>query len=625
MELKLIDIIREQWKRQDEAGVDRWAFFPCSTNKKPFYQKGHKFGDGHNSATTDEDIAVEMFGNFTIKRHFLGVAAGEKSGGIYVIDIDVKKDNLPEDFKNPDIVETAIENLFGDLPKSETQETLSGGRHILYYDKTIGSLNDAFDFEETGLSIDIKGNGGYFILYEDSINFENISDGPEWLPEYFKSRKAEQKESTADFSETLTEGNRNSGLTAIAGKFYNYGDSIDVLKSFLHGHNLLHCVPPLPTKDVDRIIQSVIDNFSRDYEKTEFKDISEDDFNEFGDFLVPIAPETFLLQDMITESSLTIFTGTSGSGKTWIASDLCIAIAQGSSWLGKTTLQKNVYIIDEESGKDRLIRRFRKLAAGREMFDIHNNTFSESTKRIPIKAQTIRRADISKKQFVKDMRVKIITENIGFILIDALVDVTPGKNENDAKEMLPALLNLKQLVEETGVSIAVIHHAGKSEGSSSRGSSAIEGAVDAMFKITQDEKTGKITIESKKERDIKKIKIGAAIKFSDYSVVIEESDIKETKLKREFSKEKISILKFIEEKGQCKKKDIEENISGSWDTNYKRISEMKEFIKIEAAGNNPGQGNYYSIHADKHLDVKIIIEKGYLNRANSENQDYDDS
>lgn len=625
MELKLIDIIREQWKLQDTAGVERWAFFPCSTNKKPFYQKGHKFGDGHNSATTDEDIAVEMFGNFTIKSHFLGVAAGEKSGGIYVIDIDVKKENLPEIFKNPDNVETAIENLFGDLPKSETQETLSGGRHILYYDKTIGSLNDAFDFEETGLSIDIKGNGGYFILYEDSINFENISDGPEWLPEYFKSRKAEQKESTADFSENLIEGNRNSGLTAIAGKFYNYGDSIDVLKSFLHGHNLLHCVPPLPTKDVDRIIQSVIDNFSRDYEKTEFKDISEDDFNEFGDFLVPIAPETFLLQDMITESSLTIFTGTSGSGKTWIASDLCIAIAQGTPWLGKTTLQKNVYIIDEESGKDRLIRRFRKLAAGRELLNIHNNTFSESTKRIPIKAQTIRRADISKKQFVKDMRAKIIMDNIGFILIDALVDVTPGKNENDAKEMLPALLNLKQLVEETGVSIAVIHHAGKSESSNSRGSSAIEGAVDAMFKITQDKKTGEITIESKKERDIKEIKIGACIKFSDYSVVIENCDIKEKKLKREFTEEKISILKFIQENPMCHTDDLQGNIPGEWKKIKNAIDSLKEFIKIRPAGSNTKQGNYHSIWPDKHLEVKLIIDKKHRYSVNEENQDYNDS
>jgi RecA-family ATPase len=611
MKTLLIDIVLDNWKRQDEARVDRWAFFLCSKNKLPFYRKGTKFGDGHNSATTDEFIAREMFGTTTIDSNYIGVAGGIKSGGIFAFDIDIKKENTPESLKNTDNAERAIYTNFGELPKTETQITVSGGCHKLYYDTRINNLNNALDFDETGLSVDIKGSGGYFVLYNYDINFEEISKGPEWIYEHLKNRKQIEKENPVDFSDILTEGNRNSGLTSIAGRFYNYGDSIDVLNSFLHGHNKLRCKPPLPDKEVDRIIKSVVDNFKRDWEKTDLSglDNDEDDFTCLADFLIPIEPEVFVLQDMITEGSLTIFTGTSGSGKTWVASDLCLSIVQGLDWLGKQTKQKNVFILDEESGKKRLIRRFRKLAVARGLMNLNGE--SKGSENIPIRARTYRRTDISSKNFVSEMRLKIIKDGIGFILIDALVDVTPGKNENDAKEMLPALLNLKQLCEETEVTIVVIHHAGKSEGSNSRGTSAIEGAIDAMFKITQDEKTGKLKIESKKERDIRKIKFGAIMKFSDYSVSIETSNLKEDS-ECSFTREEKFILKFLKEKGKSLKADIEMNGEKKGfraGTIKKYIYELTRREYLECTG-HLGKNAIYNINEKKKIDVDIVLENG---------------
>ena len=624
MDTFLIDIVLDQWRKQDDSGVKRWAFFLCSKNKTPYYPKGHKFGNGHNSSTSDEITAREMFGTATTKGNFIGVAGGELSGGVFVVDIDIKKEGIPELYKNPDNIESSIVNMFGDLPKTESQTTMSGGRHLLFYDNKINSLNDAFDFKTTGLSIDIKGNGGYFILYDDDINFENISDSPSWLLDYMYSRKTDQKKTTADFAETLVEGNRNSGLTAIAGKFYNYGDSIDILKSFLHGHNKLHCAPPLPDKDVDRIIKSVIDNFSRDYEKTKFDDIPDGDydFNCLADFCVEVEDELFLVQDMITEGSLTIFTGTSGSGKTWVTTDLCLSVAQGIEWLGKKTIQKNVLIVDEESGEKRLIRRMRKLAAGRGMMDIGKNKsmpHDSEFGKLNIKGRSFRRTDISTRSFLTKYKEIIIRDNIGIILFDALVDITPGKNENDSKEMLPALLNLKQLCEETGVTIIVIHHAGKSEASNSRGTSAIEGAVDAMFKITQKEETGILIIESKKERDIKKIKIGADLKFSDYTVNLETCDMgKEAKLGKEFSNLKIKILKFLNiSKEWMRIRTICINIQEFTETNIKKqLKELSElgYLEKKLIDGTDKNGNIWRISIDKYEDIENIIENGYLKK-----------
>ena len=483
MDRLLIDVVLEQWKRQDESGVPRWAFFLCSKNKTPYYPKGHKFGNGHNSATTDEITAREMFGTATIKGSFIAVAGGELSGGVFVVDIDIKKEGTPELYKNPDNIESAIVNMFGDIPKTESQTTMSGGRHLLFYDKKINSLNDAFDVKSTGLSIDIKGNGGYFILYDDDINFENISDSPPWLLSHMNSRKTEQKESTADFSETLTEGNRNSGLTAIAGKFYNYGDSIDVLKSFLYGHNQLHCAPPLADKDVDRIIKSVIDNFSRDYEKTEFKnDENTENKSRFNlknihDIWRDRPPTKWIVDHLICEGSLSLIAADAGCGKTWASLDLASCIALGIPWLGMEVEQGNVLIIDEESGDDYLAKRFKQVITA------HGGT-EENTPAFYI---SMDRTSLVSINDLREIKKLIIENNINFIVIDAAMDVLPGVKENASDEVAPPLNSLKKIAHDTKCSFFVIHHknkAGKDDAKTGfRGAGAFKGVPDLVIEI----------------------------------------------------------------------------------------------------------------------------------------------
>jgi hypothetical protein len=163
MEKRLLyDVVAELWTAQEEAGVKRWAVFPCSKNKTPFYPKGHKFGSGHKSATTDLQTAKEMFGELSTEFNHIGIAGGEASGGIFALDIDVKDALIPENMRDIAIIEEVLTSNYGDLPGTVTQKTPSGGLHRIYKGEGIGALNDAFSVAETGLSIDLKGNGGYF-------------------------------------------------------------------------------------------------------------------------------------------------------------------------------------------------------------------------------------------------------------------------------------------------------------------------------------------------------------------------------------------------------------------------------------------------------------------------------
>ena len=170
----------------------------------------------------------------------------------------------------------------------------------------------------------------------------------------------------------------------------------------------------------------------------------------------------------------------------------------------------------------------------------------------------------------------------------------------------------------------MIHHTSKS-GDNYRGSTAIKGAVDLMLHVDKPEKGETVKIKSLKFRDGEPVSFKADLKFSDYDFRIELNDEKETKLKREFKQVHINILKYISENGEVHTEDLRENIPGEWKNVKKMIDKMDEFVVSRACGSNTKQGCYYSIHPDKHLEVKMIISKKHRFSANDENDDFDDS
>ena len=212
---------------------------------------------------------------------------------MFAFDIDVKNPGTPEHLRSPEAVEEFITVNHDELPHTAIQMTPSGGRHRIYVDPDVGTGNDAFNGVESGVFCDIKGKGGYFVLYDYSMDFNEIVDAPSWIAEHVSAKKQVDKEKSVEFGDVFEHGNRNVGLTRIAGSFWNYGDSPEILSALLHGYNVKNCKPPLPHKDVDRIVQSAIDNFKRDWEATAIPGADgaaatgpdDYDFRSLGDFL----------------------------------------------------------------------------------------------------------------------------------------------------------------------------------------------------------------------------------------------------------------------------------------------------------------------------------------------------
>ena len=70
------------------------------------------------------------------------------------------------------------------------------------------------------------------------------------------------------------------------------------------------------------------------------------------------------------------------------------------------------------------------------------------------------------------------------IVVDTLARATPGNDENSSRDA-GLVINALDYLKEQGCSVIVVHHTGK-DGTSERGSSALRGAVDALYKVVKD-------------------------------------------------------------------------------------------------------------------------------------------
>jgi hypothetical protein len=89
-------------------------------------------------------------------------------------------------------------------------------------------------------------------------------------------------------------------------------------------------------------------------------------------------------------------------------------------------------------------------------------------------------------------------EAIAVILLDPLADLLDGADENDAATMHSAMRSIRSIAAASDAAAVLIHHTRKSR-DEGRGSSAIDGAADAVFLI-REMKSGPI-VEVRKQRN----------------------------------------------------------------------------------------------------------------------------
>ena len=182
-------------------------------------------------------------------------------------------------------------------------------------------------------------------------------------------------------------------------------------------------------------------------------------------------PLDWIIKGVLPKAELAVLYGEPGSGKTFMALDLTMAIARGMQWRSKRTRSgRVVYVAAEGAGgfRNRCVA-----YAQHHQLDTANLPFGV----IADAPNFLLRPDID-----------AVARSIGkcdLIVVDTLAQSMPGGNENAGEDVGKVLSHCKRLHRITGGMVLLVHHSGKDATKGARGWSGIKGAVDAELEVTR--------------------------------------------------------------------------------------------------------------------------------------------
>ncbi len=262
------------------------------------------------------------------------------------------------------------------------------------------------------------------------------------------------------------------------------------------------------------------------------------------DALKPQSPIEWIIDRLFSEGSMSLVVGEAGSKKTWAMLDAAVCVSLGKAWLGLPTRQSTVLIVDEESGNRRIARRLGELLRG--------HLADDDT---PIYYTSLARVDLRNTVDVRALQKLIVESGARFVIVDALVDVMPGADENAVKDVQPVFLALRSVAEITQAAIVVIHHANKLGGY--RGSSAMKGAVDLMLLVESKPDSPNIDFSFDKARDAEPFQFAAVSHFGEGEFYLSASEPSERS--KPVGKAQEYVMRYLAERGASSMEDIEAN------------------------------------------------------------------
>ena len=186
-------------------------------------------------------------------------------------------------------------------------------------------------------------------------------------------------------------------------------------------------------------------------------------------------PTVFTVEGLLAQG-LFILAGSPKVGKSWLALELCLAVAKGEKFLDRTTQQGSALFFCVEDSYQRIQSRLYEL------------TDEPSDKLFfSLKADTI--GNGLEEQIVK---FKSEHDDLRLVIIDTLQMV---RNELDSSygSDYAELLPLKNLAEQLGISIVLVHHLRKAADSDPfnmiSGSTGLNGCVDGLFVLLKSKRS----------------------------------------------------------------------------------------------------------------------------------------
>ncbi|KAA6124495.1 AAA family ATPase [Cupriavidus cauae] len=194
-----------------------------------------------------------------------------------------------------------------------------------------------------------------------------------------------------------------------------------------------------------------------------------------GEELLTAAPLRWLVRGVLPAEGLGALYGPSGSGKSFLALDLCAAIAAGApAWFGHRVSAAPVTYcaLEGERGMGKRARawstHYRQPLSGRLRFITQGIDLRQHTDTSDLAAA-----------------VHAAGGHDGLLVIDTLNRAAPGADENASKDMGQLIEACKDLQRRIGGLVLLVHHTGKDGTKGLRGHSSLYAALDAAIEVTR--------------------------------------------------------------------------------------------------------------------------------------------
>lgn len=204
-------------------------------------------------------------------------------------------------------------------------------------------------------------------------------------------------------------------------------------------------------------------------------------------------PPEWLIKNVLEKDCLSVIWGEPGQGKTFVALDMALSIATGTSWHGNQSDKGTVFYIAGE-GHNGLARRLSawKISRGYDQHDIELYI-----------SKTPAMLDEPEGVSYVHRSITAICADTGavpsLIVVDTLARNFSG-DENSSRDMGSFISSLDHLRASWNATVLIIHHSGKDKQRGARGSIALKGAIDSEYAVSMDE-SKVILLENHKMKD----------------------------------------------------------------------------------------------------------------------------
>ncbi|MEN6386005.1 MAG: AAA family ATPase [Phycisphaerales bacterium] len=310
------------------------------------------------------------------------------------------------------------------------------------------------------------------------------------------------------------------------------------------------------------------------------------------DAFLPQQPIKELIEGFLAESQVMVFVGFGGEGKTLFMINAGVCVAGNHLFMGtRKTTQGNVLFVDEESGLSQFNLRLQKVING-----------IDGDPNIPFFYTSLSLFNLTTRNDLNELEKIIIDLSIKFVIIDAFMDVTPGADRNNSKDVSPVMQGLRDIAERHKCAIVVIHHNNKRGGYT--GNTAIKDAADSL--ITIKKQLNVLTIKSEKFRYGEPFEFSAKLIFELDKIILSNAQ------KITFGAAQEFVIKFLAENGNSSMSDIKVHANGCKpDAARLAVMDLCKSLYVKRTDNGgPGTTGFYDL-ADE--GNKVAAERNFFN------------